>query len=188
MHHCPTQSIVIIWQILYKLIDIRCQKKNSFYHHQSYYGGHLSRWQCYLVSGDRVWWWEGHRQSTGFHMGTGWCCLLGFQCSSAEVRCRGPAEGYLSPHCPAWFSLQQEKTFSQRQLQEIHADLWILLWSILRVQSEARGDGCHLRGQGHMGGVTNGASTRLNVEQQVSVSRDVFSLADETHRCQRELI
>lgn len=69
-------------------------------------------------------------------MGTRWCCLLCFQCSSAELRHRGPAGGYLSPHCPALSSLQREKTFSQRHLQEILGDPWILLWSILRLQFE----------------------------------------------------
>lgn len=31
----------------------------------------------------------------------------------------------------------------------------------------ARGDGCHPRGQGHMGGVANGVSMRQNAKQQV---------------------
>lgn len=91
----------------------------------------ISAWQFYLVSDDTVLWWQGHLQSTGFHMDTTWCCLLYFRCSNVELRCLGPAGGYPSPHCPALSSLQPEKTFSQHHLQEILVDPQILLSGIL---------------------------------------------------------
>lgn len=141
----------------------------------------VSSVDCYLVTGELVWWWGAHPQSTGSHMGARWCSLPGFQCSSAELKRRGLAEGYQSRRCPEWFCLQQEHTRSQHQLLEILIGPWIPLWGILRsaVQSQRWGaliwDVTATRAESHR------FSKRLNVAQQVLVSRDVLSLAHDKY-------